>query len=422
MSLISVETSPLQAAREWRGISLIVAARSSGIPVAAAEALEDGRGDAFGSVDEMIATAIVYAASLGIGRDEAMALLDRTIAAAGEREAGDPEAMQTGSTGAFSEAVQQRSTRTGPQVDLTPLAFDNMPDRPSAAPALTAQVVDTVVVSDDAPTGDIPTAAELPDLPPIPAESDVVRAALEADNGYRTAWEQSQSELEQWAAKYEQRGGSAGTFLATRIRPRIEALLDRTIGTARTDRVVARAETMSVATRDTMLMFRNRLERSEHAPLVVALGAGIVLVAMLVMIGSMMGNDNATPATGGPKLGSAASALEQATQAAAVPATRQRGTKGAGAAQVLRPSQIRIDVLNAGHKKGFAATMAQRLDRLGYRINSTGNSDTRYATSVILYQPRYQREAERLSRQTGITTMDTVTKGAGPVTITIIVV
>ena len=76
MNTIDLETarqlhSPLQAAREWRGISLVAAARESGLPVGQAEALEEGTIEAFGSAREMIGAAVVYGASLGIGRDEA---------------------------------------------------------------------------------------------------------------------------------------------------------------------------------------------------------------------------------------------------------------------------------------------------------------------------------------------------------------
>src|SRR5688572_2112076 len=83
MELVGVETSPLRAAREWRGISLVAAARASGLHLAQAEALEDGRGDAFETVEEMVASAVLYGAMLGVGRDEAMALLDRAIAGGG---------------------------------------------------------------------------------------------------------------------------------------------------------------------------------------------------------------------------------------------------------------------------------------------------------------------------------------------------
>ena len=83
MTMIDVDTSPLQAAREWRGIGLVAAAMTSGLPMSQAEALEEGDPSAFESIDEMIAAAIVYGSSLGIGRDEAMALLDRTVTRTG---------------------------------------------------------------------------------------------------------------------------------------------------------------------------------------------------------------------------------------------------------------------------------------------------------------------------------------------------
>jgi hypothetical protein len=62
MTMIDVDTSPLQAAREWRGIGLVAAAMNCGLPVAQAEALEEGDPSAFSSIDEMIAAAVVYGA------------------------------------------------------------------------------------------------------------------------------------------------------------------------------------------------------------------------------------------------------------------------------------------------------------------------------------------------------------------------
>ena len=63
MTTIDVDTSPLQAAREWRGIGLVAAALQSGLPVAQAEALEQGDTSQFQSIDEMIASAVVFLAS-----------------------------------------------------------------------------------------------------------------------------------------------------------------------------------------------------------------------------------------------------------------------------------------------------------------------------------------------------------------------
>src|SRR5690606_31395215 len=111
MTMIDIDTSPLQAAREWRGISIVAAAMSSGLTLTQAEALETGDPAAFGSIDEMIASAVVYGASIGIGRDEATALLDRTVCRTGALvELPDVDAARAAMpVGGFSDAVQGRS-------------------------------------------------------------------------------------------------------------------------------------------------------------------------------------------------------------------------------------------------------------------------------------------------------------------------
>jgi hypothetical protein len=75
--------------------------------------------------------------------------------------------------------------------------------------------------------------------------------------------------------------------------------------------------------------------------------------------------------------------------------------------------------------KGKAATTADTMKKLGYRLGDVGNTQTRYASSMILFPKGMDREAERLSKDSGITTMDTIPStaaGQSPHTITVVTV
>lgn len=414
MTVIGVETSPLRAAREWRGISLVAAARASGLGVAKSEALEDGDSTAFASIEEMIAAAALYGASLGIGRDEAMALLDRSIEGAeGEAPAGTvlPVSSGTGSTEDFSVAVRARSvereiaavlTTPSIKVDVTELAppalFDNMP-LPAA-----------VSVADAAGL-----TGELPEMPQPPADdrsaserelNSSVASALQLDPEYRAVWEQTSSELESWAAAREQ-GLPFGGGVVGSIAP----VAARLLGAQRAERVVAPITRAEIATRRSARSFREWLRRSQHATLIVAIGVGIILIALLIAIASAI--DSESPAPDAKKSSNAPVLIAPGSPAPATDAPQ--ATKKAPAAKavtvkkrppMLAARKVHLQVLNAGGRKGYARQISDGLLARGYKIDAVGNSKTGYGSSVILYPRALQREAARLSRETSITTMD----------------
>lgn len=446
MSFTGVATSPLQAAREWRGVSLIVAARNSGLTLTQAEALEEGTLDAFRGIDEMIAAAVLYGASLGIGRDEALALLDRTIESSedlpmpafanaetlpsaiapayGAVEIAGPE---------FSTAVQQRSAEIAARDDLViaPSGFDNIPEPKAPMPSPMTSFAASLAIpvpseSDIEQTGEIPivdvpiVSGELPVVDATsglaPSQSDSLRAALELDPQYRQAWEQASSELEQWAAT----GANGRPSTAQVVWQRIHAQIARFVGNERANKV-DEARTRAIETsREGVIALRQALRKSEHATLLVALGAGVLLIALLVAIASAL-----DPGTPEPTATSTASTQQQSQEIKPISdASTDTKSEAKPRTPLLKPTQISLRVLNAGSQHLYAETISDRLHAMGYKIEEVGNSKTDYATSVILYPEALRREAERLAKRAKISTMDQLPGSTGSTshTITVIVV
>jgi hypothetical protein len=66
-------------------------------------------------------------------------------------------------------------------------------------------------------------------------------------------------------------------------------------------------------------------------------------------------------------------------------------------------SQVRVLVLNGNGRQGAAHTEAARLQSLGYVIGGAANATRHdYARSMVMFVPGWQKEAQRLARDTGI--------------------
>jgi hypothetical protein len=64
---------------------------------------------------------------------------------------------------------------------------------------------------------------------------------------------------------------------------------------------------------------------------------------------------------------------------------------------------VSVLVLNGNGTSGVAGTTATRLIGRGYGSATATNAvNDRYATSLVLYRPGWQREAARLGRDAGI--------------------
>ncbi len=432
MTKIDLDTSPLQAAREWRGASLVSVAMNCGLPVAQAEALETGDLDAFDSVDEMIAAAVVYGAAMGIGRDEATALLDRTV----RREAliADVPDAEIGATvpqrpnDSFSSAVQERSARiagaaliaTPPlEVDAVDLLDVDSEDVAAAADADSDADADAdsvpVHVPLDEPVAPAALDEDLPAVPedpagPTPEQAVAASGELHLDEAFGpdAPWEPSGStgELEAWVDDYDDydspvaaRSVAAGGMLA-RVGSGSHAALERIIGSDRADAVADRTRELTVRATELARQGREQLRRSEHATLIVAIGVGAVLIAIVVALGGALGGDDPIDPAGENATKAAATQAEQAANGEAAAAA-----KPAAAKPMIAPTKLTVDVYNAGSQKGKAKTVADKIRGFNYRIGEVTNAKTDYASSRIIHPRSMAREARLLGRRTGITTL-----------------
>jgi transcriptional regulator with XRE-family HTH domain len=410
MTRTHIETSSLRAAREWRGISLAEAARMSGLTMTQAEALEDGETGEFATTDEMIAAAVLYGSCLGIGRDEATALLDRT----------DASVTHTPTPAAFSMAVRDRSAaireRSDEDLQLEPLTFD-LPSGPMPVVAAeqtgNIEIPGPVTGSPFEPTG---VTGELPVVPsgafdaaqsgPQLSDNPTVRAAMQLDPGWRKALEQSHSELEAWATTPAKGGGSAA------VTRKLNEEMVRVLGPERAQRVTEFVDRAHTTTRRQIAELRSRMEQSEHTTLIVALGVGALLIALMIAIASALGGDE-------PQQPIAVTKPAKTTPATSTAAKPKQANKPK---PMLRPAQLQVEILNAGSRAGYANEVADKLEGLGYRITDVGNSETDYKSAVILYSEGLNREALRLSKQIGVTTIDVLPETKGQNRITAIVV
>lgn len=407
MTIIDSETSPLQAAREWRGIGIVAAARSCGLTLAQAEALEAGETEAFESIDEMLAAAVLYGSSIGIGRDEAIALMDRAAAVAEDVRVDVPIAPATapGADGddesavwqrpvaGFSDAVQARAARrAGGSLELD--------DHPALSPI--GEEVD----------GPTPQQA-------IDASAEIHLDAFGAD----APWERegATGELEAWMA--DERDGSGMVAVARsprdatllqRAGATTTAALERVIGTDRSEQLADWSTRTSTRTRERVRSWREALRRSEHATLIVAIGGGAVLIAVLVAVGGMIGGgeeqtgsstaDRAPEAQGGgteaaPTDGAA---IAEAGKAASEEPTAASATAAAAATPVTPPAKISVDVYNSGSTKGKAASVAEELKSAGYGIGDVTNTSGDYGTATVIYPDGMAREAKALAATAGV--------------------
>lgn len=400
MTTIDVHTSPLQAAREWRGVSMVSAALNAGLTAAQVEALETGSVDEFASTDEMIAAAVVYGASLGIGRDEAMALLDRTVLGTGaEVELPDVAA------GAFSNAVRERSARIAdrggastPVEGVDALAVEPMHPVHLDAPVLDPITDDELLVPE--PVGPTPEQAVS-----ASQEMHVVDGVVDAP------WERrggETGELEAWVADVDP--GSFGSAPMRRVErhPLLErigatsfSLTERMVGTERAEVAADWIARVTERGSDLLRQGRERLRESEHATLIVAIGGGAVLIALIVAIGGALGGDEPQPAKKSTPAPAATTTAAPATGAAAPAAGAATPATPAAVKPMVPASRLTVNVYNAGSKKGSARRVADELKAATYRIGQVGNDKGDFTTSTVIHPAGMEREAKVLARRVG---------------------
>lgn len=405
MTLIDVDTSPLQAAREWRGIGLVAVAVNSGLPVVQAEALESGDPAAFDSIDEMIAAAVLYGASIGIGRDEAMALLDRTVG----REAANVQIPDSASrpNDGFSVAVAQRSA----------LMAQRAGDSSVSTPEIVVE-----------PTHPSSLEASLPLVPEGPTPEQAVAASgelhLDVDFAPDVPWERSSStgELEAWVDEYDDADSSnENAYLAkksgaARVGGALRGACERVLGTDRTASLSSRVLAGRIRTNEILQAGRARLQRSEHATLIVAISAGAVLIALVVALGGAITEDKPS---GPPPVERSVS--QKQIKADKKDEATKAAEQTAAPKPVIPPARLTVDVYNAGSKKGRAKDVAAQVKAAGYKVGTVANTKSDYTGATIIHPADMGREARALARRTGVTSLQVAPGSSANRHITLIV-
>nr|AFD03169.1 hypothetical protein [uncultured bacterium W5-102b] len=402
--------------------------------IAQAESLEAGDAGAFDSSDEMLGAAVVYGASLGISRDEALALLRRSmhVAVAPVDVAGPYATVKVAGQPAVAETITDDVEHQPVQVAATPprrslgtthattaarIGVGSMDTDPVFADITAANTEASTVWSsefDAEQTGEIPLAPLLAGIHDdeqweepsyglhhteglLAGASDdtatTVLAARELDPEFAAAMDTGAGELDAWAGTHGGEVAVADGVQASRIGHLIRTRGARMLGPERAHTWATGVDRWMYEMRETVAGSREWLERSRYGTLVAGVAVGVLLMATMYGVVTLVkGSDTPFP-----------EAKTAATQAVA---DKSADTAKPKQAPVKARSKLTIDVLNAGAVKGRAAQRATVLDNKGYKVRDVGNSSTLYATPIILYAPNHRREAVRLGKDTGITTLD----------------
>jgi len=88
---------------------------------------------------------------------------------------------------------------------------------------------------------------------------------------------------------------------------------------------------------------------------------------------------------------------------AAKPAAPAKTVAAAPRRPMIARARTGLLVLNGNGRNGAAGTEASRLKAHGYPVVAVGNAKRNdYAASIVMYRPGYDREAERLAHDMGI--------------------
>jgi hypothetical protein len=201
------------------------------------------------------------------------------------------------------------------------------------------------------------------------------------------------------AARRGPRAGDA--TLTARIGGTLHAAMERIVGTDRADTIADRTRDLGDRITELARDGREKLRRSEHATLIVAIGAGAILIAIVVALGGALdGSDE--PVAPAPTSATTAAA----TTASGAAKTGAKADKQAAPVKpVIPPARLTVDVYNAGSQKGKAKTVADKVKGYGYKIGAVTNAKSSYGTSTIIHPADMTREARTLARRTGITNL-----------------
>lgn len=132
---------------------------------------------------------------------------------------------------------------------------------------------------------------------------------------------------------------------------------------------------------------------------IVAAGVAAVELFILVVVGVVLGakmmTDHAEQATAAPLT---KTAVKTQTTTAAGTTEAKKASAKAPAGPVLPRRRTSVIVLNGNGIPGAAAVTADRLRSFHYILAATGNAPRTFSRSVVMYRPRFKREALRLAQ------------------------
>lgn len=136
-----------------------------------------------------------------------------------------------------------------------------------------------------------------------------------------------------------------------------------------------------------------------------------ILVVMGVVFGAKLMTNHAEQATALP------GTAQVKTSAGTPTASSEASTKTASAAvsgPMLERRRTSVIVMNGNGIPGAAAVTGDRLRRFHYIVAATGNAPRTFSRSVVMYRPRFKREALRLGHDLHVrrvVPLDGITRG-----------
>lgn len=85
------------------------------------------------------------------------------------------------------------------------------------------------------------------------------------------------------------------------------------------------------------------------------------------------------------------------------------GGNGKQAAAKLKPSEIKVTVLNGTAVPGLAATFADEVEGKGFERGAVTNSSSSFATSVVMFKRGHKPEARKVAKQLQISKLQLMT-------------
>ena len=232
-------------------------------------------------------------------------------------------------------------------------------------------------------------------------------------------------ELEAWVADVDPGSFGSAPMRAVDRHPVLDRIAstsfdvtERMVGTERAEAAADWVGRVSDRVADLTRQGRERLRRSEHATLIVAIGGGAVLIALIVAIGGAMGGQDTSKET--PKTGANTTATTAGAESSAVAGGAGAASTPAANTPMIPAAKLTVNVYNAGSQKGSAKRVAGQLKDASYKIGQVGNDKGDFTTSTVIHPVGMEREAKVLARRVGASTLQKAPGSTKQLTVVIV--